>query len=797
MTDLTSDKIRKRMWLIFFAVILFVSGALAARIYFLSVVKNEYYRELANNQQFKSLELGAARGNIYDKNGVALAQSQPVWTVIISPNDIREADEVKDYQEKRETKAVIAAKNAGTEPPVGVVYDEAAEIAAALSEILGLDEAELLEKCRKLDSQYVIIAKEVEKPQVDALNKIKSEKSLGTYSVYTVESSRRIYPKGELASQVIGFVNSVGGAYGVESQYDNYLSGVPGRVEMLKDAQGRSMPTGDEERIEPQNGNSIYLTIDETLQYQLEKALAEASKQHLPNNRATGIMMEPSTGRILAMATYPSFDPNPGKYDEITATFSDFELAQWNANKQKEIDSLGLLPSAQSVAEIEQKYNESLPSALLEKQWRNKAIGELYFPGSVFKVITAAAALEENEVDLHTSFYCPGEVTIAGNVFHCWTKNGHNNLDLVGAITKSCNVAFIDIGGRLNVSKFSRYLDAFGFTERTNIDLPGEAYPIYQGEVGMGPVELASSAFGQTNKITPLQMITAYSAAINGGYLMTPYVVEKIVDSNGNIIKVTEPKAKRQVISEETSELMRDILYQVVEANGGANARIMGYSIGGKSGTTQKVDEQFKYGLDEMRYVSSYCAFSPADNPKVILLVAVDDPRGTEYYGSAVAAPVVSAVFGEVFRNLDIYPSYTTEQLQNLDVQVPGTIGKSVLDATTALNAAGLTIEVVGEQSGKAVKCYPAPYSYLAHGGKVYVYFSDIAEETTAVPDVVGMSVQEATKALLDHGLNIRATGGAAENELARATVQSQAVGAVLPKGTTIEVAFIVNDETG
>ncbi|MDE6580171.1 MAG: PASTA domain-containing protein, partial [Ruminiclostridium sp.] len=362
------------------------------------------------------------------------------------------------------------------------------------------------------------------------------------------------------------------------------------------------------------------------------------------------------------------------------------------------------------------------------------------------------------------------------------------------ALIKSCNPSFIAIGNLLGARNFTNYFEAFGLTEKTGIDLPGEASSLYVDYDRMGTVELASSAFGQTNKLTPLQMITAYAAVVNGGYLVTPHVVDKIVDSTGNVIKTNATAVKRQVISEETSASMRVMLEAVVENNGGSNAYIQGFSIGGKSGTSEKLDE---YSSVNMRYVGSMCCFTPADDPEIIMLVMVDEPSNGKYYGSAVAAPVISAVFSECLENVGIYPQYTAEELAAQDTTVPYVLGSDGLAAISTLNSCGLKYEIVGDEHGTVVDTVPGASLTIPKGGTVIVYMDDSEKKTALVPNVVGMTVDQANNAITLAGLNISLSGGAVENDKAKAISQSVEAGTVANKGTVVRVEFIVDDETG
>ena len=483
--------------------------------------------------------------------------------------------------------------------------------------------------------------------------------------------------------------------------------------------------------------------------------------------------MNCKTGAIYAMATETDYNLNDPSYiyDEKTS------LA---------------LAGLEMSGDMEEYYNQR--SLAWNLQWTNKAISSLYFPGSVFKVVTGSAALEENAMSLSDTFYCDGETEVQGVIFHCWTTHGgHGTQNFVQAMTNSCNPAFVEIGQRLGAKLFCHYFDAFGLTQKTGIDLPAEAVSLYVPYESMTPVSLASSSFGQTNKITPIQMICAYAAVVNGGNLVTPYVVDKIVDSDGNIVKQFAPTIKRQVISEETSAIMRQTLETVVTVNSGSNVYIKGYNIGGKSGTSQKLDEN----PEGNTYVSSYCAFYPADDPEIIMLVMVDEPTNGLYYGSAVAAPVVSEVFTEILPYLGYYAEYTEEELAELEVTVPDVEDATVESAIATLESIGLNADVVGDGE-TVVKQVPSHGNQMPKDSTVVLYTEEgTEEEMVYVPDLTGYTLKEANEELAELGLNLRPLGGAAQKAGAECSGVMNYKECYVPRGTIIEAYFLINDETG
>ncbi len=759
-------RMRKKLSIVILAFIAFTT-MIMVNLFKTSITDNLKYQTIANENQFGSTTVKAHRGSIYDSTGKILAQSATVYSICVNPNRIYQ----QQQQEAKSDEEIV-----GT-PESERMLDAAAKI---LSEELG-GEVNYAYAVKKLtenaaNSKWAMVKSSVEKPDADRIIARAEEENLGDL-IYTELGTKRFYPQGSLAAAVIGFTNFDGdGVYGVESYYNDYLKGVDGKIISATDANGNEMPYKNDKIYSAQDGNSLYLTIDMTLQHYVEKYLEQQVEAHDVDNRACAIMMNVNTGAVLAMASTPGYDLN-----DKNSIYSDKDLALLSGITDEE------------------EYNSTYAS-LREQQWKNKAITELYFPGSVFKVITGSAALEEKVIALNSSFDCGREITVADTTMHCWSTYSHGTQDFTTAMTNSCNPAFIQIGQRLGKDKFYDYFKAFGFTETTGIDLPGEASSIYVNTSEKGPVELASSSFGQTNKITPLQMITAYAAVVNGGYLVTPYVVDKIVDTNGNVIKTTEPSIKRQVISEETSAEMRKVLEDVVNTKGGSNAYIKGYAIGGKSGTSQKIDKTNETGNENL-YVSSYCAFAPADDPEIIMLVMVDEPTARDqngslmYYGSVVAVPAVVNVLKEALPHLGYYPEYTEEELEALGVTLPDVQGETVSIAKETLEALSLQVTVIGKGE-KVVAQVPEQKSDVPRNGKVVLYTEENYEtEFTEVPNVIGYGVSDVNTILTRADLNFMVGDGAANHSGAVAYSQNYAEGNIVPKGTIIEVTFIIKDE--
>lgn len=743
--------------------------AVIANLFKVSIVDHAKYEKLANNYHFDKITLDAQRGAIYDATGTPLAWSATVYNVYIDPILFRE--EMEDIEESNESKRESAQKKGETADNLINIENLKISIANYLASKLDID-AKDVHEAYEMDGRYYLLKTQVEKSVVDEIMAYFSDLNLISFA--SQPTTKRYYPQDELAASVIGFTNSEGnGQYGIEYQYDSYLSGVDGRVVSAQAANGEEMPYRYSTTYDAENGDSLYLTIDTTIQYYLEKALGEMVTQFNVQKRACGIIMNPKTGAIYAMATYPSFDLNsPSEiYDEATS------------------QQLALLTG--------QQYTDAYTTAR-ELQWKNKAVSEIYFPGSVFKVVTSASAFDEKLIDLKADmFNCTGYLDISGEKIHCSNTSGHGTQNYTTALTNSCNPAFMEIGMRLGPERFFQYFEGFGLSSTTGIDLPGESNSIYK-EGDMSNVDLASSSFGQVNKITPIQMITAYAAAINGGYLVTPYVMDRIEDEDGNIVLENKTKIKRQVVSEETSEIMRQQLEAVVENKNGTNAHIAGYRIGGKSGTSEKLDEYNANSGIPMQYVASYCCFAPADDPEVIMLIMADEPsiEGDRYYGGVVAAPYARNVMEDVLPYLGFYPE-KDNVVETNNVTVPMLQDKSIDEIKSTLMELGLEYELIGTGTSVIRQC-PATGFSIAKGGIVLLYTDDAAEpQYVDVPNVIDMSASEAEVALRNAGLNVVTIGASAENINAKVQFQSEQSGSQVEKGTVVTLTMSINDQTG
>lgn len=721
-----------------------------------AVIEADKFKEYANAQQLSSKVVMATRGTIYDAKGDVFARSATVYTVFVDPGELEVyLDNLNDPQ-----KAAKIAED-GTR-----VYQTLDEICLNISNILGLDTETVKLKSIK-ESRYEILMRNVEKTVAD-----KIWEYLKLHKINAIDcqpSLKRFYSQNELAAPVIGHLNFDGdGIYGLEAYYNDYLKGIDGRTVYARDRDGNEIPYEYKQSYDAQTGKSLVLNIDMTIQRYLEKALNDAVDLNKPNERACAIIMNCNTGAVLAMATSPGYDlNNPAEiYDKNVA------------------EKLAMITD-------EEEYEKAKLDAW-SVQWKNKAVSEIYNPGSVFKVIIGSSALEEGAINLTQTFGCETFYTVSDRRFGCWSTRPHGYQTFSEAMVHSCNPAFIQIGQALGDEKFSQYFEAYGFTEKTGIDLPGESSSIYMPLSRMGPVELASCSFGQTNKVTPIQMITAYSACINGGYLLTPQVVDKIIDTDtGNIVKDIQPVIKRQVISEDTSAEMRSILENVVNTETGSNSYIKGYRIGGKSGTSQKIDVDASGNT----YVSSYCAFAPADDPEVIMLVMVDDPTGGRYYGSQVAAPIVTQVFEELLPYMGYFPEYTEEELKQLEVAIPSVETQTVETAKNTLENLGLNATVIGEGT-KVYKQVPSSGS-VPRGCQVILYTEEaMEEELTTVPDLYGLTIEETKETLYELGLNFQPTGSARYEKGALCWSQNYREGDVVPKGTIITLGFQLKEAT-
>ena len=742
-------------------------AAVIVRLFVVSVVDNSKYEGMANNYHFGTMTLSANRGAIYDANGTALAWSATVYNIYIDPTLYRE--EMKSIEDANDKKKAAAEEENETADNLVDVDQLKTSITNFLSEKLGL-KTEEVEASFEKDGRYYVLQTQVEKNVTDEITAYFEKLNLSF--IGTEATTRRYYPQNELAAAVIGFTNGDGdGQYGLEYQYDDYLSGVDGRVISAQAANGEEMPYRYSTTYDAEDGDSLYLTLDTTIQYYLEKSLAEMVEKFEVKERACGVIMNPKTGAVYAMATYPTFDlNNPSEiYDAKTA------------------QELAALP--------EGEYSTAYATAR-ETQWKNKVISEISYPGSTFKIVTTADAFEENLINMETdSFYCSGQVQVADATIRCSNTAGHGAQTFTQALTNSCNPAFIEIGQRIGIDKFSYYFEGFGLAEKTGIDLPGEAVSYSVTGDDMTIVDLASAAYGQCNKVTAMELVTAYSAAINGGYMVTPHVVDHVVDSNGNIVLQNETEVKRQIVSEETSAIVREQLEEVVNNNPSHNAYIQGYRIGGKSGTAEKLDTST---ADDRQYVASYCCFAPADDPEVIMLIMADEPnKEIGYYGSQVVVPYARDIMEEILPAMGFYPEYSDGEDTDSTVTVPYLQSADITSAESTLAQLGLTYEVVGDGTTVASQS-PSTGTSVTKGGKVILYteVGGNSGDTIEVPNLVGMTAAEVNETMTYYDLNYAIVGSSASESGALVQYQSEEAGTVVPRGTAITLTLSVSQQS-
>ena len=735
-----AQRLRQRTAILILLILVLGFGAAILRLTYLTTVQSSELQEAAVDLQLADTTVSAKRGTIYDANGNVLAESASVWQVVMSPINF-----------KNDKQRQAAAKG--------------------LSEIFDLEYNDVLEDTKQ-QSHYVVVKRRIESDErekvlelVDTLKK--DYKCQGV--IQLLDDYKRYYPKNSLASSVIGFTGSDDqGLEGVEYEYDSYLSGTPGRIITAQNARGTDMPFQYEQNVESEDGNNVYLTIDETIQSICEKYMQKGVEDNNVLNKGVCIAMDVNTGAILAMVTTDGYDLN-----------NPYELS---AKDKKKIKS------------TPKKKQAEAESAALSNMWRNKAVADTYMPGSVFKMCVASAALEENLVNEKTSFTCTGSIQVEGETIHCSNTAGHGTQNFVEVISNSCNPAFIQIGQMLGASKFRQYYQGFGFSDKTGIDLPGEAEDSFWKEGKMGGVDLAVASFGQNFSITPIQMITACAAVSNGGYVVQPYVVSKITDSKGNVIKTVDKKVKRQVISSDTSKKMNEYLEYNTERQGAAAGYISGYKVAGKTGTTEKRGvTKFESSFSE-DYISSFCGYAPADDPQIAMLVFFDTPDGDAYYGSQVSSPVFINIMSEVLPYLDVKTSYTDEELGYVDASAGDYTGVSVDEAKTAVEADGFTATVKGNGS-TVISQIPTVSSGLQKGGSIVLYTdSDSRSETISVPSLIGLSPDEVNSVASAYGLNVSFSG--ATTSSGTSSSQDIEAGTSVSPGTVITVSFADSSST-
>ena len=760
------------------------------KLWNIAIVHHDEYQLKASNQQTLDMSVSASRGNIYDRNGNVMAMSATVYNLILSPNDLVKSVPTEDEEGNELSDSLYDAA-------VSAKQEQVKRDLMAL--IPTLDEEKLDTQIHATKYSYREVKTNIEEEDAEAIREYISENKTSAY-LYLIPSTKRYYPYSSLAAQALGFVNADGGAYGIEAKYNDLLEGTSGRVVTTKTGNGVEMFNTYSEYIDAQDGYDVTLTIDATIQSYLEKAIEEGIQDYAVQNGAFGIAMNPKTGEILAIASSPDFDPN--NYSQITDEILNASIdanaetiyQQLKANNTEKLTDEELRAQARG-----QAYNQAVMA-----QWRSKAVNDTYEPGSTFKAIVLSMALEEGLVSESDTFTCTGGVRVDGysDIIRCSKRTGHGTQTLAQAVQNSCNPAFIAIGQRLGVERFYEYFQAFGYTEMTGVDLPSEAEGINWGE-NMTNVDLAVASFGQRFTTTPIQQITAFSAVINGGKLMQPYIVKSVTDQNGNVIQNTEPTLVRQVISEQTSRRATAILESVVsEPKGsGHNAYQAGYRIGGKTGSSETGDRS--------RIIVSFIGFAPADDPELVVLLAFDKPEqtyegsnwsttGVYISGGNMSAKTAGPMLADMLDYLGVEKEYTAEESAAVDVSTPGVTGMTVAQAEDALKEKNLSYRTMG--SGDTVTSQiPSAGASVPGGSTVILYLGDAKPaETGTVPDVTGLSYEAAKTRLENAGFFMRAAGVSTYyTNSTTADSQSIAGGETAAIGTVVDVQFFNMVEDG
>ena len=786
--------VRSRTVLVMLLLGIMTFAALFWRLYDLQIRQHAELQEKAISQQTRSAVVSASRGTIYDRNLNTLAISATAETVLVSPLDIEKSVESqKDEQAKAAQKA--ADKGQDYTPPV---LRDQSYIARGLSRILGLEQGAIEERMEKTNSQYEILKKKTDQTISDEVrrfingeidpegNEVPEKQRVKLRGVWLQPDSKRYYLYSSLASGVIGFVNGDGiGSVGLEVKYDDTLTGTAGYTISARNASGSELLYNYEQYYDAENGHSLVLTLDANVQLSLENGLENMLKKYDAKNGGTGIVMDVNTGAIIAMASYPNYDLND--YSTI-----------FDAALQKKLDAdLEKIDANRSTYESEKAYADARAKAInsaMQSQWRNKCIDSTYEPGSTFKPITLAAALEEGKVSKSSTFYCGGYTTVPGWSDRIWCSNhsGHGQQTLIEAVGHSCNPAFIKMGLSIGTETYYKYLKSFGLMDKTGIDMIGEVKGLFVDEdyFNSQVVSLASYSFGQTFNVTPIELIRAQAACINGGYLYEPYIVDQVLDEDDNVLSQHDTTPVRQVISEETSAIVREALEYVVSSGSGKNGQVAGYRIGGKTGTADKTGTR----KTTREVVVSFMCFAPADDPQYIMLLTMDTPSrntGTAVYGGTMVAPTASQIMGEILPALGIEPDYSAEELSGADAAVPYVVGKTAEEAKAALKSAGFTYRTVG--SGETVTDQtPAGGAIVPNNASVVLYLGAEKSDTpSTVPDVTGKTPTEANKALTNAGLIMKVAGAtSASGGSVTAISQSAEAGSQLPAGSVVTVRF-------
>ena len=782
--------IRSRTVLVMLLLGIVTFAVLFWKLYDIQIRQHSVLQEKAIEQQTRSAVVNASRGTVYDRNLNTLAISATAEDVNISP--MRIAEFVESQKEKQE-KAAKKAADKGETYTAPILRDQA-YIAKGLSRILGVEQETLENRMTKTNYDYWNIKKRADQTVSDEVrrfingeidpdgNEVPESDRVKLQGVWLQPSSKRYYLYGSLASGVLGFVNSDGvGSVGLEAKYDDTLTGTAGYTISARNAAGTELMYNYEQIFDAENGHSLVLTLDANVQMSLENGLESMLKKYGAKNGGTGIVMDVNSGAIVAMASYPNYDLNDYGtiFDDALKTKLDTELAKIDAKR--------------STYESEEAYAEARSAAInsaVQSQWRNKCIDSTYEPGSTYKPITLAAALEEGKVTKNSTFYCSGSTRVQGwnKAIYCSNHSGHGQQTLIEAVGHSCNPAFISMGLSVGTETYYKYLKSFGLMDKTGIDMIGEVKGIFQDEKSFNSqvVSLASYSFGQTFNVTPIELIRAQAACVNGGYLYQPYIVEQVLDEDGNVLSQHDSTPVRQVISEETSAIVREALEYVVSSGSGKNGRVAGYRIGGKTGTADKTGTKTNDNPKGDVVVSFMC-FAPADKPRYIMLLTLDTPAGEGRGGGGTVAPYASQIMSEILPYLGVEPSYSAEELLGSDTTVNYVIGMSVSDAEAKLKARGFSVKVVGD-GDTVTDQTPEGGTVIPGKSRVILYAGSEKPSTLCtVPNLVGMSPSEANVAVSSAGLILRFTGTTdSGSDSIRVINQSEAAGSQVEAGTVI-----------
>lgn len=738
---------RRTFWLMLvLGILAFV--VLFFKLYDLQIIQHKQMQTRALDQQTSQTVVSAFRGTIYDRNGSQLAVSVSAEDVVMSPFHMKkQRDQEAERLEKIRLENAQLAEGEKKKSVDTIVLWDYDSLAAKLADILDLSQDDIRERMNNTNSQYELLAKKVDEDTADQIRQLIND--LNIEGLDLVATSRRVYPYGSLASHILGFVGAENtGLYGLESRYDQYLQGQSGLVVSAKDVKGNPLPYEYEQYFAAQSGQDVVLTLDANVQYYLEKYVGEMADKYGAENGATGIVMDVKTGGILGMVSYPTYDLN----------------------------------NAFTVQNDQFKKDLTDTSAQLMKQWRNKALNDTYEPGSTFKILTMSAAMEEGLINMNTTYTCTGGIHVSDATIHC--TGTHGTQTLKEAAAHSCNPAFITFGLQLGNEKFYEYMNDFGLMSGTGIDLDGEATGVFASPESFTQLDLACYAFGQNFNVTPIALIAAQAACVNGGYLHTPYLVEQIVDSDGSITYQHDNTPVRQVVSEETSAHVRECLEYVVSDGTGRNGQVKGYRVGGKTGTADKGQTG--------DLVVSFVSFAPADDPQVIILVTMDTPSrsaGTSVSGGSMVAPVNSKIMADILPYLGIEPTYSAEELLGADTTVPYVIGSSVEDAKSRVESRGFTCKVVG--TGNTITDQTPAGGAVIPGKSTVILYAGAEKPNTmyTVPQLVGKTAAEANVAATNAGLLVRFSGATQTTSgNIRVLSQSLEAGQQVPAGTVITV---------